>query len=192
MKTLENSQSHSNSFLKTTILNIYQTSVYYFRDESTSETTTEGGGTRPSRTLALGQPRAKENSDKYFIVLFWLFVCVKLRYDVYVLVPVLVVVWKVARLFVRLVVELMVSSAQLGLVKQWFRRRHSILVPRPVRLVVALFRKGDHKCTQVISSSMDTIVTAFIMVTLMLAVVCSAIVLCIQVRDSLFCYNRIL
>lgn len=194
----ENSQSHSNSFLKTTILNLYQTSMHYWHGSSPDETNTTsqggqetvGGGDKSANRAQTPQPeisrrrisrRNKENSDKYFIVLFWLLVCAKLRYDLFILVPFVVIVWKVAKHALRLVLDLIGSSGKCELVKEWFVRRREILAPRVVRLLVKFFRKGDHKCIQVISHSMDTIVTGLIMVALFLAIVCSAIILCIQV-----------
>lgn len=191
LKTLENSRSNTTSFLRTTICHLYRTTICYFNTSSSSSSTATADDESVNETRLRSQRhprhrRKKENSDKYFIVLFWLFVCVKISYDFFILIPVLVVMWRMVRRAFILVVSMVGASDNVAALKHWFTRRRKILAPRPFLIVANLFRKGDHKCTQLISASMDTIVTAFIMISLVLAVICSVIILCIQVKRNHF------
>jgi hypothetical protein len=180
-KVLDTSHSQSASILKTTILNLYQTSIYYLNNSPSSEEKASDPAKTNTTTILR---RSKENSDTYFIILFWLFICVKLRYDFYILIPFVVIIWKLLKHALQIVIDLIKSSRNFELAKSWLQQRREILAPRPFLIIIKLFRKGDHKFIQLISGSMDTIVTALIMFSLILAVVCSTIILCIQVHTQ--------
>lgn len=107
---------------------------------------------------------------------------VKIRYDVFVLIPLVVVMWRMVRRAFMTILSIIGASENVLALKKWFIVRRKILTPRPFLIIGNLFRKGDQKCTQLISKSMDNIVTTFIIVSLVLAIICSVIILCIQVN----------
>ena len=134
--------SPNNSFLKTTMLNIYQTSIYYFN------TSLNNSRAKANRHHESGR-RKKENSDKFFILLFWLFLCVKLRYDFYIIIPLLVIIWKLLRHFVLFLLSMFINNQKVkfyfGILKEWAVSRSDVLAPKPFQIMFKLFIKGRLK-----------------------------------------------
>ena len=118
--------------------------------------------------------RQRENSDKYFILLVWLFICVKLRYDLYIAVPIMVVIWKLAKKSVTFAYKSVFENANvkyyLELVKAWLECRKVALAPKPFLLVYKLFFKGDHKVNQLLQKSLDNLISGFMIIGLLLFV----------------------
>jgi hypothetical protein len=79
--------------------------------------------------------RQREHSDKYFIMLFWLFICVKLRVDLYIAVPILVIIWKLVKSGISYLSNFVrqISSVKCFLARsrRWFEHRRLALAPRP-------------------------------------------------------------
>jgi hypothetical protein len=145
MSTSSASDSHTNSpnttIFKTTLINMYHTSVHYFNTSlnasATSKPDVRGGSAR----------RRKEDSDKFFVMLFWLFLCVKLRYDFYIVIPILVIVWKLLKQLLLFVYDSVVSSQSFrfygGKLTSWVRSRIDVFAPKPFQIIFKLFVKGE-------------------------------------------------
>jgi hypothetical protein len=132
-------QQQNNSYLKSTLFNLYQTSVYYLNTSLNNSTTL-------LMKTSKRQQRKRVNSDKYFIGLFWLFLCVKLRYDFYIAIPFLVVVWKLLKHFVLFVWNSITDNSKFQYYWRLFRtalkKRKEALAPKPFLVLIKLFKKG--------------------------------------------------
>lgn len=131
--------ANTTSFFRTTLINIYNTSMSLLNENPTM--------TNAKRRTK----RRRENSDKYFIFLFWLFVITKLRYDFYILIPLLVLIWKLLKFLSCRVVyeELIVKNEQIkgyfSSVWEFVCKRKSALAPKPFIFLFRMFQKGDLK-----------------------------------------------
>ena len=129
--------------------------------------------------------RQRENSDKYFILLFWLFICVKLRFDLYIAVPILVLIWKLFRKTVslshKIIFEKTNIKSHLAALNAWFECRKAALAPKPFLLLFKLFSKGDHKINQLLQNSLDSLISAFMIIGLLLFVSWIFLILAINI-----------
>jgi predicted PurR-regulated permease PerM len=140
--------------------------------------------------------RKKQNSDKYFVLLFWLFVCVKFRYDLYLAVPIVVLLWKLLRGILISIYSLLFDTNQMtnennneinrfvSILIEWFKERRAVLAPRPILLIQKLFIKGDHKINNLLRKSMDNIITLLLLVGLIFGILIISIVLAMQVHSE--------
>lgn len=129
------------------------------------------------------------NSDKYFSILFWLFLVVNIRYDLYFVVAVIVLAWKLVKNCVYYSYKLVTESSSFQeywfpMATEWVRLRSDALMPGPFIFLMALFVKGDHRANQWLQKSMDKIVSGLMIVFLLMFIVFAFTFLSIQVHSE--------
>lgn len=132
--------------------------------------------------------RQRENSDIYFMLLFWLFLCVKLRYDLYITIPVIVTTWKLMKLLICSLINIIIKSENIkyfyNRFSKWLESRRKVIAPKPFIILMKFFVKGDLKINQLLQKSMDNITSAIIIMALILFVLVSLILLAMQVQSE--------
>ena len=166
--------------------------LYYkytvIKENQNNETHKKSNRSKSKFNLSIRLKRKKENSDKYFILLFWLFICVKLRYDLYIAIPVIVIIWKLLKLAFKNVYCIIFESENvkyyMGVIYKGFERRRAVLAPEPFVLLIKLFTRGDHKVNQLLQKSIDSLISGLMIIALLLFVITSVIVLAMQVHSE--------
>ena len=150
------------------------------------------------RSMAGGKkPRAENNnSDKYFSLLFWLFLVVNIRVDLYFVVAIIVLAWKLVKNFIYYLYKFVTESKSfqeywLPMASEWIRLRADALMPGPFIFLMALFVKGDHRANQWLQKSMDKLISGLIIIFLLLFIVFAFTFLSIQVGILYLVLNRI-
>ena len=133
--------------------------------------------------------RKKEgNSNKYFYLLFLLFLILNLRFDFYIILPVLVVIWRSTKSLSFYINNQLLQKPLIhhytGLLAEWIRLRSSALMPKPCMFFVNMFVKGDHKINSWFQSSMDSIVSGLMIICLLISFVLFVVVFAIQVHSE--------
>jgi predicted PurR-regulated permease PerM len=172
----------SGTFLRSALINVYQVaSSYLSKRYGQSESA-------PSACFQEASPNIKYNSDKYFILLFWLFICVKLRYDLYVAIPIMVIMWRLAKVILSFIFELIMKSESVMQhvvrMQSWMQSRRCVLVPRPFAFLLKLFVEGDHKMNNILQQFMDKMITLFLLIASVLFVLTASILLAMQVQSE--------
>ncbi len=127
-----------------------------------------------------------KSSDKYFFFLFCLFVVVNLRVDIYFVVALIVLVWKLAKtsvvyLYV-FVTGLSSYPVYAQVAREWLEARSAAVMPEPFVFMLKLFVKGDHRVNQWLQKSMDKIVSGLMIMFLLMFVIVGFVVLAMQVN----------
>ena len=103
---------------------------------------------RKSSNLNRSGNKKRTNSDKYFFILFWLFIAVTLRIDMYIVIPVIVVVWKLIKLAFIFAYNFITEGKQIekyrNLIVDWTKKRASALMPKPFTILLTVFSKGNY------------------------------------------------
>jgi hypothetical protein len=177
-----NTSTEKSPFLKNFFNKLFHFCIFYssaFLRKITNSTSTDDNEDKTnffnsSKINNKKSKRQRENSDKYFILLFWLFVCVKLRFQLYIAVPILVIIWKLFKNILSLVYKFLFENSSFkqyfNVVKNWFECRKEALAPKPFMLLFKFFSKGDHKVNQLLQKSLDSLISALMIIGLLLFV----------------------
>jgi len=175
-----NNSTEKSPFLKNFFNKVFHICIFYssylFRKVTSFKT--ENGEDLPnffnSSKTNKKSKRQRENSDKYFILLFWLFVCVKLRFHLYIAVPILVIIWRLFKNILSLIYKFLFENSNfkhyLDIGKNWYECRKVALAPKPFLLLFKVFCKGDHKVNQLLQKSLDALISALMIIGLLLFV----------------------
>ena len=182
--TASSSTQSNSTFLRSTIYNLYQTSIYYFNNGNNNNSNSK----QEKHTNKKRLERKRENSDKYFFMLFWLLICIKLRYDLYIIIPVIVLIWKLLKYSFTNILSFVLNNENTKYYfeksKMWFEMRKDVLMPQPFYILFKLFLKGDLKVNQLLQKSIDNLITLLMIIFLSLFVLTTVIVLSMQVHSE--------
>ncbi|CAF0851947.1 unnamed protein product [Brachionus calyciflorus] len=126
----------------------------------------------------------KKNSDIYFVLIFWLFISVKFRYDLYIAIPFGILIWKLIKLITRNILEFLRVNQTLNNLKNWLFIRKDAVTPKPFVLVFNFFLVGDRKFNQILQKSMDSLITTLMIFILIGFLLTSLVVLVFQVHSE--------
>ena len=131
--------------------------------------------------------KLRENSsNKYFYLLFWLFLIVNVRYDLYFVITVIVIIWKLVKNLIiylyKFVTDIKKFQSYSKVVTQWLDVRSAAIMPTPFTFLIKIFVKGDHRMNQWLQKSMDNIISGLMIMFLLFFIIMAFLVLATQVN----------
>lgn len=128
----------------------------------------------------------RKDSDVYFIMLFWFFIYVNFRIDLYIAIPLIILIWKTLKYVCLTTYFFMASNSTIltcaDKVTKWTNCRRDVLVPKPFLMLFRFFRIGDRKLNRSLQGSIDSIIALLMIIGLIAFMVIALIFLFIQLQ----------
>lgn len=130
----------------------------------------------------------KSKSNKYFIILFWFYISVKLWSYSLFLFAIFIIIWKLIKILIVFLKNILSTKFDINRVKAkirtWINDREEVLAPKPFKILLELYIKGDHKINQWLQNSLDSLISAFMIFILLVFMISAFIILAIKVRNE--------
>ena len=147
-----------------------------------------GGARVLERTISNAFSYSKSKSDKYFYLLFWLFVSLKIWSISFLLIALFILTWKFIKFILIKTVNFLYNHFEiermLNKVKNSIYERKEVLAPRPLKVIFNFYIKGDKKINEWLQTSLDTIISAFIIFALLVFLISGLVLLAMQVHSE--------
>lgn len=131
--------------------------------------------------------KSKSLSDKYFLLLFWLFIGTKLWPYICIL-PIIVALWDALKKIYQWLSRAIEQSRSVKQLRKflsdWYVVREDVLAPKPFKELVSLSMKGDRKVNEWLQNSLDSLISLAIMLALLAFVVIVAVLVALQVQSE--------
>jgi predicted PurR-regulated permease PerM len=130
----------------------------------------------------------KSRSNRYFTLLFWFYISVKLWSYPVLSLMIFIIIWKLIKILAIFLSNILYEKFDMKNVfkefRAWFSDRQEVLAPRPFKILLNFYYIGDHKMNKWLRESLHSIISAFMILALLLFLISAMVLLAMEVQDE--------